>query len=294
MIYSAGTVDQWPKNVSCALMYGGMWTIPVPDLDRTDYLLMLGANPHASQGSLLAAPDVLGEIDAIRARGGTVVVIDPRRTGTADRADEWIPIAPRHRRRAPARDRARAVRRGAACDLGDARGPRERRRRGAAHRAREFTPEAVGRDLRHRRRRRSAGSRASSPAAPRAAVYGRIGTCNQEFGTLASWLVDVVNMLTGNFDRAGRRDVREPDRVVAGVAAAARVRERLHASAAGSSRVRGAPEVLGQVPVSCLAEEIATPGDGPDPALITIAGNPVLSAPDAATPRRGAARRSSA
>ena len=93
-LYSAGTVDQWPKNLVCALMYGGMWTIPVPDLDRTDYLLMLGANPAASQGSLLAAADVLGRLDAIRGRGGTVVLIDPRRTATADHADEWLPVRP--------------------------------------------------------------------------------------------------------------------------------------------------------------------------------------------------------
>ena len=94
MIYSAGTVDQWPKNVSSHLMYGGMWTIPVPDIRRTDLLVVMGANPHASQGSLLACPDLMGEIDAIRARGGEVVVIDPRRTGTAERADEWLPIRP--------------------------------------------------------------------------------------------------------------------------------------------------------------------------------------------------------
>ncbi|HEY5164851.1 MAG TPA: molybdopterin-dependent oxidoreductase, partial [Acidimicrobiia bacterium] len=94
MIYSAGTVDQWPKNVACALMYGNMWAIPAPDIQRTDYWVVMGANPQASQGSLLACPDVLGEIDRIRDRGGRTVVIDPRRTGTADRADEWIPIVP--------------------------------------------------------------------------------------------------------------------------------------------------------------------------------------------------------
>ena len=93
-IYSAGTIDQWPKNVVCALLYGGMWTIPTPDIDRTDHLLVLGANPHASQGSLLAAADVMGRLDAIRARGGKVVVVDPRRTGTADRSDAWVPIQP--------------------------------------------------------------------------------------------------------------------------------------------------------------------------------------------------------
>src|SRR5262245_7874543 len=94
MVYSAGTVDQWPKNLSSHLMYGGMWSIPVPDIHRTDFMVLMGANPHASQGSLMACADVLGELDRIREGGGTVIVIDPRRTGTADHADEWIPITP--------------------------------------------------------------------------------------------------------------------------------------------------------------------------------------------------------
>ena len=95
--YSAGTVDQWPKNVSSALMFGGMWTIPTPDIDRSDFVIVMGANPQASQGSLLAAPDVCGRLRKIGQRGGKVVVVDPRRTGTVDYADEWLPIRPRHR-----------------------------------------------------------------------------------------------------------------------------------------------------------------------------------------------------
>src|ERR1700757_81475 len=91
--YSPGTVDQWPKNLSSHLMYGGWWTFPVPDIERTDLLVIMGANPAASQGSLLAAPDVMGLIDAIRKRG-KVIVIDPVRTQTAARADEWLPIVP--------------------------------------------------------------------------------------------------------------------------------------------------------------------------------------------------------
>ncbi|HEV7852007.1 MAG TPA: molybdopterin-dependent oxidoreductase, partial [Mycobacterium sp.] len=91
--YSPGTVDQWPKNLSSHLMYGGWWTFPVPDVERTDLLVVMGANPAASQGSLLAAPDVMGIIDGIRKRG-RVIVIDPVRTATAARADEWLPITP--------------------------------------------------------------------------------------------------------------------------------------------------------------------------------------------------------
>ncbi|MGH7289204.1 MAG: molybdopterin-dependent oxidoreductase, partial [Myxococcota bacterium] len=278
VLYSAGTVDQWPKNLSSALMYGGMWTIPVPDLDRTQYLLMLGANPHASQGSLLAAADVLGRLDAIRARGGRVVVVDPRRTGTADHADEWLPIQ-------PGTDAALLL--GIAHVLfADGRvrlGHLEARVNGledVRRIAADFPPERVAgacgvpaETIRRLARELS--------QAERAAVYGRIGTCNQEFGTLASWLVDVLNVLTGNLDREGGAMFSNP---VAWSLASLTPPEFANGFTLGRwrSRVRGAPEVLGQVPISCLAEEMATPGRGQVRALITIAGNPVLSAPDAA------------
>lgn len=277
-LYSAGTVDQWPKNVACMLMYGSMWWIPTPDIRRTQYWLIMGGNPQASQGSLLACPDVLGEIDRLRARGGKTVVIDPRRTGTAERADEWLPIR-------PGTDAAfllalchvlfadDLVRLGALADrvVGvDA----------VRTLAAGFPPARVADTCRIPAAtiRRIAHEIA---AAPSAAVYGRIGLCNQEFGTLASWLIDVVNILTGNFDRPGGLMFGNPiawgvnslpDPQWADGVRFGRFR----------SRVRRTPEVLGQFPLSCLAEEIATPGDGQLKALITIAGNPVLSAPDAA------------
>ena len=278
VIYSAGTVDQWPKNLSSALMYGGMWTIPVPDLDRTRYLLMLGANPHASQGSLLAAADVLGRLDAIRARGGRVVVVDPRRTGTADHADEWLPIRPGTDAAlllALAHELFAAGRVGLRHLAGRVNGLDEVERIAAG-----FAPQRVARacGLSAETIRRIARELSETECA---AVYGRIGTCNQEFGTLASWLVDVLNVLTGNLDREGGAMFSNP---VAWSLASLTPPEfangfTLHR---WRSRVRGAPEVLGQVPVSCLAEEIATPGKGQIRALLTIAGNPVLSAPDAA------------
>lgn len=277
MIYSAGTVDQWPKNVSSMLMYGGMWWIPAPDIQRTDYWLVMGGNPQASQGSLLACPDILGEIDKIQARGGKVVVVDPRRTGTADRADEWVPIM-------PGTDAAFLL---ALChvvfaeglvDLGDVadivNGVDEVRGLAAA-----FPPERVAATCRIPAAtiRRIARDIA---AAPSAAVYGRIGLCNQEFGTLASWLIDVVNILTGNFDRPGGLMFGNP---IAWGANSLPDPQWAEGVTFGrwTSRVRGAPEVLGQVPVSCLAEEIATPGPGQIKALVTIAGNPVISSPDA-------------
>ena len=199
-LYSAGTVDQWPKNVACMLMYGNMWWIPTPDIQRTQYWVIMGGNPQASQGSLLACSDAFGEIDRIRARGGKTVVIDPRRTGTAERADEWIPIQ-------PGTDAALLL---AICHVlfdddlvrlgalgGRVNGVDEVRAL-----AMPFTPERVEAACRVPAAtiRRLAHE---IVAAPTAAVYGRIGLCNQEFGTLASWLVDVVNILSGNFDRAG-------------------------------------------------------------------------------------------
>ena len=198
-LYSAGTVDQWPKNVVGACLYGGMWTIPVPDLDRTDFLLMLGANPAASQGSLLAAPDVLGRLDAIRerrdGRGGRPSAHEDGRTGRRVGAD---PSG--HRCRAPLRHGpgARVRRPGR---------PRTPRRPGRGvdqvlELASSFTPEAVADAclVPEETIRRLAHGLVSAPTG---AVYGRIGTCNQEFGTLASWLVEVLNIVTGNLDRAG-------------------------------------------------------------------------------------------
>jgi anaerobic selenocysteine-containing dehydrogenase len=274
--YSSGTIDQWPKNVSSVLLYGNSWKIPTVDLRRTDHWIVMGGNPQASGGSLMACPDVMGEIDAIQARGGTVVVIDPRRTGTAERADEWIPIR-------PGTDAALLL---AVChvlfdeglvDLGAVDGM-VNGVDDVGVVAADFPPETVAAfcgvpaDRIRRLARELAGTE-------RAALYGRIGLCNQEFGTLASWLVDVVNILSGHFDREGGLMWGRPAHAplawvknVKGPPAFGRWR----------SRVRGAPEVLNQVPCSCLAEEIDTPGDGQVRALFTIAGNPVISTPDSA------------
>ena len=282
-IYSAGTVDQWPKNVSSALMYGGMWTIPVPDVQRSDFMILMGANPQASQGSLMACANVLGELDRIKAAGGKVIVIDPRRTGTVRHATEWIPIT-------PGTDAAlllsivQVLFADGLVDLGDVaelvNGLQELRVA-----AQPFTPERVSattqipaeriRELAH-----------EISAAKHGVVYGRIGLCNQEFGTLSSWLVDVVNIITGKLDVPGGLMFPKPvNWTVATLPAPAA--PGTPGSASGvefgrwHSRVRGAPEVLGQVPVSCMAEEIDTPGDGQVKALITVAGNPALSAPGA-------------
>jgi anaerobic selenocysteine-containing dehydrogenase len=276
MIYSSGTVDQWPKNVSSHLMYGGMWRIPVPDIPRTDMLVVMGANPAVSQGSLLSCPDVIGKITAIRKRGGKVVVIDPRRTATAAKADEWLAIT-------PGTDAAflaamcqvifaeDLVRLGASEGLVD--GLAEVRELLA-----DWTPERVETvtGIPAERIRTLARELATTE---RAVVYGRIGTCNQEFGTLASWLVDVVNIITGHMDAEGGLMFPNPSAWSFTELPLPGLEQGAPNFGRWKTRVRGAPEILGHVPVSCLAEEIAAPGEGQIRALFTVAGNPVLSAP---------------
>jgi anaerobic selenocysteine-containing dehydrogenase len=276
-VYSASTVDQMPKQVSAGLMFGTALSIPIPDVDRTDHLMILGANPFASNGSLLTAPDLPGRLRALRARGGKLVVVDPRRSRTAEEADEHLFIRPG----ADAHFLFGIVHTLFAeglASLGDVavhtNGVDE-----VARLARDFAPEAVapvcGIDA--ERIRRAARELAT---APHAAVYARIGTCTQEFGTLASWLVDVVNALTGNLDRPGGALFTKPAAGSANTGGAPGVGRGVRFGRR-HSRVRGLPEVFGELPVVCLAEEIDTPGDGQVRGLITVAGNPVLSTPDA-------------
>ncbi|MDT5340292.1 MAG: hypothetical protein QOD90_5797 [Mycobacterium sp.] len=273
--YSPGTVDQWPKNLSSHLMYGGWWSFPVPDIERTDLLVVMGANPAASQGSLLAAPDVMGILGGIRKRG-RVIVIDPVRTTTAERADEWLPIT-------PGTDAALLLAVAQtlfAEDLVDL-GVVEPYLDGidvlrdvVADWPPDRVAAATGIDS-----ERIRGLARELAATPRAVVYGRIGTCNQEFGSLASWLVDVVNILTGHFDVAGGSMFPRPAAWSVTVQPIPGLEDGVADFGRYRTRVRGAKEVLGQVPVSCMAEEIATPGEGQLKALITVAGNPVLSTP---------------
>jgi anaerobic selenocysteine-containing dehydrogenase len=274
--WSAGTVDQWPKNLVCAQLYGNPWSIPIPDVANTDLLVVMGANPQASNGSLLSYPDLIGEVERIRERGGRTIVVDPRRTGTAAKADEWLAIV-------PGTDAALLLAVVNVLDDEDlvSLGPVEGRVRGVEEvlaAARSFRPEDVaawcGIDA-----ERIRGLARELASTPRAVVYGRIGLCNQEFGTLASWLVDVVNILTGHQDVEG--GVKFPNPAIVPIAMTARRKGPVRGPR-WHTRVRQAPEVLGQAPLSCLAEEISTPGPGRTRALITIAGNPVLSAPDAA------------
>ncbi|MFF9455114.1 molybdopterin oxidoreductase family protein [Streptomyces flaveolus] len=275
-LFTASTLDQMPKHVSSGLLFGDANAIPVPDLDRTDHLLLIGANPLESNGSLCTAPDFPGRLKALRARGGTLTVVDPRRTRTAKLADRHVAIRPGTDALLLAAMAHVLFEEGLA-GLGDL-APHVEGVEELADAVRDFTPEAVAAacDVDAGTTRALARELA---AAPTAAVYGRIGSCTVPHGTLASWLVDVLNILTGNLDRPGgalfpqAATDRTPRPAGPG-----------HGFALGRwrSRVSGHPEAKGELPLSALAEEIDTATDEGEPvrALITIAANPVLSAPD--------------
>lgn len=272
-VFSASSVDQLPKHVSCGLMFGDPLAIPVPDIDRTDLLVILGGNPRVSNGSLWTAPDLPGRLDDLRARGGRVVVIDPRRSRTAKKADQHLAIRPGTDALLLAAVVATLVEE----DLIDV--PAEL----AAHvdgvdavcaALGKFTPDRVApvcglevADIRALAR--------DLAAAQRAVVYGRLGTTTVRHGTLASWLVDVVNLLTGNLDRPGGAMFPRPAHHRPGS-------RRPFRMGRWSSRVRDLPEAIGELPVATLVDEIETPGEGQVRALVVVGGNPALSTPDAA------------
>jgi anaerobic selenocysteine-containing dehydrogenase len=276
-VFTASTVDQRPKEISSALMFGAPLTVPVPDIDRTDHLLLLGANPVESNGSLATAPDWPGRLDALRARGGRLVVVDPRRSRTAERADEHVPIR-------PGADAfllfalLNVLAADGLVDPGPA-GPWLTGLDAVLGLAAPFTPEAVEgvTGIPAATTRRLAHDLAGAPAA---CVYGRIGTTTAEFGTLTSWLVDVLNAATGNLDRPGGAMFAKAAAGGANTRGAPRVGRPVRLGRF-ASRVRGLPESLGELPVVCFAEEIDTPGDGQIRGLVTVAGNPVLSTPNA-------------
>ncbi|QEV17263.1 molybdopterin-dependent oxidoreductase [Streptomyces alboniger] len=273
-LFTATTVDQMPKHVSSGLLFGDPYAIAVPDLDRTGHLLLLGANPLDSNGSLCTAPDFPGRLRALRARGGTLTVVDPRRTRTAKAADRHLEIRPGTDALLLAA-LVQVLFDEKLTDLGALEGQVEGfgELRGAV---REFAPEAVAAacDVPADTIRTLARDLA---AAPTAAVYGRMGASTVAFGTVTNWLVDVLNILTGNLDRPGG--------ALFPLAATARA-PRPAAPGKGftlarwHSRVSRRPEAKGELPLAVLAEEIDTPGEGAIRALIAIATNPVLSAPD--------------
>lgn len=274
-IFSASTVDQMPRHVASGWLYGSPDRIPVPDVDRTELLVVFGANPMVSNGSLATAPDWPGRLKALRARGGRLVVIDPRRSETARRADTHHAIRP-GTDAAMMLAMARALFEAEKVELG----------RVAAHikgidairdaicAIDAITPDAIA---------PICGIPADAiralafelAATERAVVYGRIGTQATRFGTLAAWTVDLLNLITGHLDVPGGAMFPEAlhERPAYGKGRGFRT-GRHH------GRVAGDPEVRGEQPAVRLADEITTPGTGRIRALFTVAGNPALSLPD--------------
>lgn len=266
--FSATSVDNLPNQLISYLLYGHQWLHPVPDIERTSFLLIFGANPVVSNGSLMSAPDISRRLRALRERGGRMVLFDPRRTETAKRADEHHFVRPGTdaalilsianvilseglARPAPYVDGLDKVRR-----------PLE-----------EFTPEraariaGVGADTIRRLAREFA-------TAESAACYGRVGVSTQRFGALCQWGIQLLNLITGNLDRPGGTLMSTPAiDLIGGRQIDPGSYDRWR------SRVRGLPEFAGEFPVATLAEEITTAGSGQVRALLTVSGNPVLSTP---------------
>ena len=262
--YSSGSQDVNNRFAASALMYGSPLLVPIPDVERTDFLLMVGANPFVSNGSVFSVPRVRDRMHEVVRRGGRVVVVDPRRTETA-RHFEHVPILPD----------------------GDAWlllsmlhviGPDDPE---LAALVEPFAPEATASrtgldpDL-------VRGLARDLAAAPSAAIYGRTGSCLGRHGTLVAFLLDALAAVTGNLDRAGGLVFAEPavdlDQTMR--------RYGLASYGTKRSRIGGFPDVLGQLPATLMAPEIETPGPGQLRALIVSAGNPVLSVPDGAALER--------
>ncbi len=268
--FSATSVDQLPQQLASLLMFGHQFMIPIPDIDYTDYFLILGGNPVASNGSLMTAPDVTKRLTEIAKRGGKVVVIDPRRTETAE-------IASEHHFITPGSDAAllmALINTLKAANLFRISYPEQLNGLDVALAAiADVTPEvaaeATGIDAGsiHRIAREFA-------AAPSAICYGRIGTTLQSFGTLNQWLIQLLNIVTGNLDRIGGTLPTQPLIPITGAGT------KPGHYAQWRSRVSGLPESGGEIPVAALSEEILTSGEGQIRGMVTICGNPVLSTPD--------------
>lgn len=274
-IYSTSSIDCHPHFLAAATMFGGLASLPVPDIDRSDYFVLIGANPLQSNGSFMTAPNVPARLRAIQERGGKVVVIDPRRTETAQMADWYLPIE-------PGGDAALllAVTRtlfeeglvnlrhleGKAINLDELRALSQ-----------PFSPERVSRktgiapdDIR-RLAREIAG-------AERACIYGRIGSCMQKFGSVTNWLINAVNALSGNLDREG--GAMFPGGAFQPVIMSETFKDGQIPYDRYRSRVSGFPELAGQFPSALMVEEMTTPGEGQIKAMITMGANPVLSSPN--------------
>jgi anaerobic selenocysteine-containing dehydrogenase len=273
--FSATSVDQLPHMLAALLMFGDALMMAVPDVDRTDFFLCLGGNPLVSNGSIMTAPDMKRRLKGVRARGGRVVVVDPRRTETAEIADQHLFIR-------PGTDALlllsmihvifaeRLAKPGRVGQFMDGLSELEAI-------AREYAPETTA--LATGIAPDDVKQLARDFARAKGVAYGRVGLCTNEFGGLAAWLVYALNLVCGRMDEIGGMmwttaavDLEQMAKLVGFEVGFDRWR----------SRVRGLPEFGGELPVVTLAEEIETPGEGQIRALITCAGNPVLSTPNGA------------
>ena len=270
--FSATSVDQLPHHLAAYWLYGHQFMLPIPDVDHTEYMLVLGANPMASNGSLMTAPDIRARFKALRERGGKLIVLDPRKTETAAIADEHHFIDPgtdvawllsviytlfdenlvKPQQWAPLLDGLEDLR----------------------HAVAAFSPEATEghTGLHAHTTRRLTRELAHAKAG---VVYGRMGLSTQEHGAVCQWAIQVINLLTGNVDREGGALLTSPALNLIDMGLMGKGHYNLW-----RSRVRGAPEFGGELPVSVLAEEMLTPGKGQLKALVTSCGNPVLSTPN--------------
>jgi anaerobic selenocysteine-containing dehydrogenase len=269
-IFSATSVDQLPQQLVSYFMFGHQFMIPIPDIDRTQFMLILGGNPIASNGSMMTVPDVAKRLQAIKDRGGKVVVIDPRRTETADIASEHHFIRPgtdasllmaivntmvaEKKTRIAWPERLNGL---------------DEALRAIAH----VTPDraATVTGIEAATIRRIAAEFADAPSA---VCYGRLGATLQSFGTLNQWLVQLINLITGNLDREGGALPTTPLFPMTGPGT------RPGQYAKTKSRVSGLPSFSGELPSAAMAEEMLTPGEGQIRGMVTVCGNPVLSTPN--------------
>jgi anaerobic selenocysteine-containing dehydrogenase len=270
-LFSATSVDQLPHHVAANFMFGHSLLLPIPDIDRTDYMIIMGANPLASNGSMMSAPGMSRRLKNIQSRGGRVIVIDPRRTETAQMADQ-------HHFISPGEDvflllsMLHVIFDKGLEKLGNI-GSHTRGLESLKQAISQYCPDQVA-------------ERTGIPAttieniatdfakAEKAVCYGRMGLSTQIHGGLCQWLINALNIVTGHMDTEGGAMFPLP--------AVDIIRDKIPSDNFGrwTSRVRGLPEFGGEFPVSILAEEILEKGEGQIKALVTNAGNPVLSTPN--------------
>jgi anaerobic selenocysteine-containing dehydrogenase len=271
-LFTASTVDQMPKLAACGFMYGNPMRVPVPDINNTDFFVVFGANPLVSNGSLMSAPDMKKRIKKLKERGGKLAVIDPFKSATAEQADIYIPVNPGTDAvlllsiiNIFFRDNLVSLNQ----DQNLFKNFEELKKE-----AEEFTPEkaeqicGIEKDSIEILAKQIADTEKCS-------VYGRMGTCTVKYGAVTSWLIEAVNILAGNFDKKGGNLFPRPAHIPDG--SLPKKGFKVHRF---KSRVSGAGEVMGELPVSVMAEEMETQGEGQIKGFITIAGNPVIAVPE--------------